>query len=287
MNVAQLQRLTDHILYLPANNEFDRPILGAIYGKDRTLLMDAGNSPAHASLLLDQIAMLDLPQPELLALTHWHWDHVFGMNHINLPAIAHRETHAALSQLVGLEWTDQALDKRVQEGSEIEFCATYIKKEYEPGIRNQIQITLPHILFDTKVEVDLGGITCVIEHVGGDHAADSSVIYVKEEKTLFLGDCLGSEIYCKERNYVPENFLALLDKIERYDVEWYIESHWKPLSRQQFQSEMAEMREIALLTLNTKGDREAIIHQFAEKYARELTKDDLTVIDYFITGLLK
>lgn len=287
MNLSELQRLTKHIHYLPANNEVDRPILGVISGNEKTLLMDAGNSPAHASLLLDQVASLDIPTPAFLALTHWHWDHVFGMDRINLPTIAHRETHSALSRLIGLEWTDEALDQRVKEGTEIEFCATYIKKEYESGLRNQIQVKLPHILFDTLVEVDLGGITCVIEHVGGDHASDSSVVYVKEEKILFLGDCLGSEIYCEERNYVPENFLALLEKIDRYDAEWYIESHWKPLSRQQFQNEMAEMREVAQLTLSTKGNREAIIRGFTEKFSREVTKDDCTVIDYFITGLLK
>jgi glyoxylase-like metal-dependent hydrolase (beta-lactamase superfamily II) len=42
--------------------------------------------------------------------------------------------------------------------------------------------------FEDEVQIDLGGITCIIKHVGGDHADDSVVIYIKEEKILFLGD---------------------------------------------------------------------------------------------------
>ena len=33
--------------------------------------------------------------------------------------------------LVSYEWTDEALDARVKEGTEIAFCADCIKKEFE------------------------------------------------------------------------------------------------------------------------------------------------------------
>ena len=36
------------------------------------------------------------------------------------------------------------------------------------------------------MELDLGEVTCVLKHVGGDHAHDSVVMYIKEEKILFL-----------------------------------------------------------------------------------------------------
>lgn len=35
-----------------------------------------------------------------------------------------------MSKLVSYEWTDEALDTRVKEGIEIEFCADCIKKEF-------------------------------------------------------------------------------------------------------------------------------------------------------------
>ena len=36
-----------------------------------------------------------------------------------------------MQTIVSYEWTDEALDARVKEGTEIEFCADCIKKEFE------------------------------------------------------------------------------------------------------------------------------------------------------------
>jgi len=37
---------------------------------------------------------------------------------------------ASLIAQVGLDWSDAAIDARVREGTEIEFCATYMKKDF-------------------------------------------------------------------------------------------------------------------------------------------------------------
>ena len=66
------------------------------------------------------------------------------------------------------------------------FCAKAIKEEYQD--HRDIQVVLPNVTFDRRMEIDLGGVTCVVQHVGGDHAADSVIVYVKGEKILFLGD---------------------------------------------------------------------------------------------------
>ena len=43
-------------------------------------------------------------------------------------SIAHSETKKEMRTLVSYEWTDEALDARVKEGTEIAFCADCIKK---------------------------------------------------------------------------------------------------------------------------------------------------------------
>ncbi len=58
-------------------------------------------------------------------------------------------------------------------------------------------MVLPDVTFDQRIEIDLGEVTCVVQHVGGDHAADSVIVYVKEEKILFLGDCIFPKIYAE------------------------------------------------------------------------------------------
>ncbi len=65
------------------------------------------------------------------------------------------------------------------------FVRIALKKEFEEKARN-IKIILPTLTFQDQIELDLGGVTCVLKHVGGDHAHDSVVIYVKEEKDIIF-----------------------------------------------------------------------------------------------------
>src|SRR5690606_41603367 len=74
-----LQKLSDRLYYLPPYQKTDRPILGAVVGDKHTLLIDSGNSANHAKLFKDQLASHQI-YGDLLALTHWHWDHVFGLS---------------------------------------------------------------------------------------------------------------------------------------------------------------------------------------------------------------
>ena len=100
-----------------------------VVGRRRTLVVDAGASPAHAEALLQEIARAGLDAPTLLAITHWHWDHVFGMATLNLLSLAHTETRRMLTTMAQWDWSDEALDRRVEEGVEIAFCRDMMKKE--------------------------------------------------------------------------------------------------------------------------------------------------------------
>ena len=53
----------------------------------------------------------------------------------------------------------------------------------------------------------------MLKHVGGDHAHDSVVMYIKEEKILFLGDCIYADIFLKW-NYTTKRTFALIDELE-------------------------------------------------------------------------
>ena len=93
---------------------------------------------------------------------------IFGLSVLrNALTISHAETKKEMQTIVSYEWTDEALDARVKEGTEIEFCADCIKKEFEEKARN-INIIPPALTFQDRMELDLGEVTCVLKHVGGD-----------------------------------------------------------------------------------------------------------------------
>ncbi|QKG85015.1 MBL fold metallo-hydrolase [Kroppenstedtia pulmonis] len=101
--------ITDRILYLSPHTETDRPILAAIRGKHRTLMIDTGNSPAHADLFINKLRQQSHPLPHMAVLTHWHWDHTFGCHQIDVPILAHEETKRSMEKIIPLSWTDEAL----------------------------------------------------------------------------------------------------------------------------------------------------------------------------------
>ncbi|MFP3339793.1 hypothetical protein R0J91_17575, partial [Micrococcus sp. SIMBA_131] len=88
------------------------------------------------------------------------------------------------------------------------------------------------------LEIDLGGVTCVLQHVGGDHAADSVVVYIKEEKILFLGDCFYPDIFSSKTNYTVKTTNRLLDVLEGFEAEWVILSHGEAIQIEAFRKEV-------------------------------------------------
>lgn len=179
--------------------------------------MDSGNSPAHAAQFREELTRHGVRQPDLLVLTHWHWDHTFGMSEWGLPSIAHYETAAVLRKLTGLIWSDETLEQLIQEGLANDHTVKDLKNEY--GAERFIRVIEPDVRFTDRLIVDLGGTTCEIEHVGGDHSCDSCILYVKEDKALFLGDALGPAIYGGPRHYTSKSFLRLMDWVYQYEAE--------------------------------------------------------------------
>ncbi|WP_163100656.1 MBL fold metallo-hydrolase [Peribacillus alkalitolerans] len=277
-----LERISDKFWFQTPVSETDRPILGVVVGDKQTLMIDAGNSEAHAKYFLEELSERNIPIPNLVAITHWHWDHIFGLSALKMPSISSIHTKIEMEKMIPYLWTDEALDDRVKDGIEIEFCSTAIKKEF--GNNRDIQISLPTITFKNRLEIDLGGVTCILQHVGGDHSYDSVVVYVKEEKILFLADSIYPDIYNEKRNYTIKNTLSLLTLLETFDANTYILSHWKPISKEEFEVEAHLLRTVAKITETFQGDFIQMKEAFETYVERPLTEDEIETLEYFANG---
>ena len=281
-----IEKIGERFWYMTPVSETDRPILGMVVGENKTLMIDAGNSENHAKYFLSELEKENIANPDIVLLTHWHWDHIFGLSALtNALSISSKQTKSEMKKLVHLSWLDEDIDFRVNEGTEIEFCASAIKKEF-PDERN-IKVVLPDIVFENQLEIDRGGLTCVIQQVGGRQALDSAVVYIKEEKILFLSDCIYSDIYSVDRSYNIDETLKLLDIIETFDAESYILSHWKPITKDEFKQEVTMLRAIATCTKVAKGDKEKIVEEYKKMIGQELSEDEVEVINEFVNGYNK
>ena len=279
----EFKQLSPHVYYLTADHTTDRPLLGAVVGKPHTLVVDAGNSPAHAQILLDHLRTIDAT-PSFVMLTHWHWDHVFGTNGYDAPLLAHVDTQRVVREMASLDWSDAALDQRVTDGIEIEFCRDMIKAELPD--RSDLVLRAPDIGFTDRLDLDLGGVTVNIVHVGGDHASDSTIVVVPDDKVVFLGDAIYPDLYQGPPNYTSAKTFPLLARLLMHPADIYLPAHHdEPLSHHEF-LELTTLLHIVGETVDAVGDdRPATVANVETSLGRRLTDDELETIDEFLAGL--
>ena len=283
MNDHTLHQIAPHSYWLTPDSTTDRPVLGVVAGARGALIVDVGASPAHAGVLLRAIEWRDIA-PRFAVLTHWHWDHVFGTAALDLPTLAHRETARIVAQMARMDWSDAALDERVAAGIEIAFCRDMMRAELPD--RSTLAIRPPEITYDTGVELGLGGVTCRIIHVGGDHAHDSSVVYVPEDGIVFLGDAIYDDIYHGPRRLTTAALFPLLERLLALGAAHYLPGHHdQPMTRAEFEAEAALLRAIGRTVDQLGDDRDAILAALPAATGAPLDDDHAEIADAFLAGL--
>lgn len=277
----ELKKLSDRIYYMPCDSKTDRPVIGLICGDKYSLVVDSGNSPAHAHKFLECAGKLDIPPLKYLAITHWHWDHIFGIEYMKLTTLCHEKTQEKLSELQQVSWDDTSLEKRVEKGEEITFCSEMMKLEMPD--RSDLKIGNADITFKDKFESDLGGISCIIENVGGCHSEDSSVIYVPDEKVMFLGDCLSEDFYSGDWSYDKDALTAMINKIQKYDADIYVMSHCNPQSREEVWAFLDKLMNIGELAQDDTESHK-VVDRFIIKNKRLPEMDEVYYINTFVNG---
>ncbi|MBO4807618.1 MAG: MBL fold metallo-hydrolase [Lachnospiraceae bacterium] len=216
----ELKKLTEHIWYMPFEEERDRPNLGYVKGNNWSLAIDAGHSEAHTREFYALLEEENLPLPTVTVLTHWHWDHTFGMHAVNGLCIANDKTNKYLT-----EWKE-----KIEKNGPDVFLAINdsVRKEYEGN--REVIVKLADIVYSGEMVLDLGGVEVKILQSEAPHTNDSTLVYIKEDGVLFLGDSTCSEypMGSKDKNLSEK----LRDTIKSINPEICVEGHWTPVDTQ-------------------------------------------------------
>ncbi|AZM48879.1 MBL fold metallo-hydrolase [Streptomyces sp. WAC 06738] len=232
--VPGLVRITDRVWWWPHHPDPDRVQagVGVIAGDDGCLLVDAGHSPALARRIAGALGGAGLPKARALVYTHHHWDHVWGAQEWAVPVTAHELTAEALRAEAEKPWSEayvragMARDPRL-----VPSYTARLRAMAEDGW-DSLRIVPPAETFTGRHEIRLGGVTAELRHVGGGHAADSTVVGVPSEGVLFVGDCYYPPPYhLREEGAGPD--LALARELVGGEYEWYVESHEAPRRRKE------------------------------------------------------
>ncbi|UCC17802.1 MAG: MBL fold metallo-hydrolase [Dehalococcoidales bacterium] len=222
----ELKKISDRIYYLPAEERTDRPILGYIRGDNYSLAVDAGNSSDHIEKLYRELRDLGPRLPDFTVITHWHWDHSFGMHSVSGTTLASHPTNEKLAEVQQWEWTDEAMKKRLQSGEEIDFCDQCIRLEYPD--RSKIKVVTAEIEFNGSITFDLGGVSCEIREFTSPHSIDSVLIYVPKERIVFIGDAESGDYYQNNGEYDRAKLTEMIIVLEKIDVDTIMPGHDGP-----------------------------------------------------------
>lgn len=224
-----LNQISPHVYILPFDSHRDRPNLGYIHGEKFSILVDAGNSKAHLVTMLEAIDAAGLPKPEIALITHWHWDHTFGMHAFPGTTMTHAKTNEILNALTKWEWTPKAMDERLKTGEECEFCDTHIKIEYDNI--TDIKVVRADVEFDGNLTLNLGSVTVEVTPITNPHSEDGAVVFVQEDKVLFAGDADTGDFYKLNGGYDADKFYDYIKIVDEIPYEIYIHGHLAPMTR--------------------------------------------------------
>ena len=230
-------KITDHVYWMPPGPP-DRPSLCAVVGERRTLMLDAGSSAAHTRAFVEALVSASGTRPSAVVYTHSDWDHVLGGAEVSGIVIAHALTAEGLIELARRDWSDEGLDRRVADGLSSAQHVADVKAEM-PAPR-AVEVAPADIIFCDGIKIDLGGVTVAVRHIGGDHSADSCVIYVEPDGILFMGDCTSAS---PEGVMTSESVSKLREVVLGSAAEHYIEGHHGSVSsRRDMESLFEKMR---------------------------------------------
>ncbi|MEA5119373.1 MAG: MBL fold metallo-hydrolase [Propionicimonas sp.] len=170
--------------------------VGLVVGTESALVVDTGSSPHQGEQIrqaAEQVAGVPLGA---VAVTHWHWDHFFGLAAFaDLPSYGHE----TLAERLG---SPDLLAEAAGQGVD----ATELRAPNRP--------------FSLARVIDLGGRRVELVHFGRGHTEGDVVAIVPDANTIVAGDLLeqsgppsfGPDCHLKDWPSAVDGILGLVDE---------------------------------------------------------------------------
>jgi glyoxylase-like metal-dependent hydrolase (beta-lactamase superfamily II) len=188
-----------------------------------SVLVDAGNSPAHATEVQQAIAAAGLPAPTTLVDTHHHWDHTWGASAWeNVEVIAHSAAVDLLEAEAKRPWSHQYLRDQVADNPRLgpSFRARALAVPSWDGF----EVVVPDRTFEDTLTLPTG---VQLRHVGGNHAPDSLVVLDPESGVMLLGDCFYPPPFHLRTESDGMDF-GMVKRLLAERHAWYVDAHSPP-----------------------------------------------------------
>lgn len=233
-----LYTISDKIYYTKHRYTYLEPSIGYIKGSRYSIMIDTGNSKDQIENFLKDLEEANLPIPTYAILTHYHWDHSFGAYYINIPLITTDKTKEYLEEMNGWNWDENSVNTRVLQRIENRYSATVMGKIY-PNYEG-IKIKIPNITKQGDFSLNLGDTIVYFYRSDNSHSDDSLLVYVKEEKILFIGDSHIKDYRTKPMSFDKEKLRKYIDQIKEIDFKIAIPGHGNVIPKEDLIANLEE-----------------------------------------------
>lgn len=174
------------------------------------VVIDALGSPALATQLLLEIGRVTAAPVTHVIVTHYHADHVYGLQTFKATG-ARIMAHVAAKKYLGSELAQQRL-----EASRLTLA---------PWIDTDTRLIPADEWLDGSTTLEIGGVRMEIHPAGPSHTPEDMVVFVPRDEVLLAGDL----VFRRRIPFVGQadsgNWIKSLDKLLEFDAKVIVPGH--------------------------------------------------------------
>jgi len=256
--LMQIKKIDAHVFYVQGASEMGSSAnqnfisnAGFIVTPAGVVVVDALGSPELARKLLVEIRKITPKPIHTVVLTHYHADHIYGLQ-VFKEANARIVAHVAAREYLFSDTAKLRLEVS--------------RQELWPWIDEKTRLVPADMWLTGSHTFTVGGIAFDIRPVGPSHTAEDLVVYLPQKKILFAGDLVF-------RNRIPyvgqadsRHWIEALQNLLAFDTQWVIPGHG-PISNDP-KGDMTLTRDYLIYLRESMGRAASEMEPFESAYAK-------------------
>ncbi|MCR8916018.1 MBL fold metallo-hydrolase [Marinobacter panjinensis] len=188
---------------------------GFVITEKGVVVFDALGTPSLGAAMVDKIREItELPITQVV-ISHYHADHVYGLQAFRELTEAEVIAQEASSVYVNSSDAGQRLEQR--------------RKALSPWVDDNTRLVAPDVTFQEEMVLESGSYRFRIVHAGPAHSPDDSLMMVEPAGVLFSGDIIQNDRvpYLASSEVDTGNWMNAIDKVRELNPRILIPGHGK------------------------------------------------------------
>jgi glyoxylase-like metal-dependent hydrolase (beta-lactamase superfamily II) len=208
-----LLEVADGVWVLPDRDRTPHvPNVGIVVGSRSTLVIESGIGIANGERVLAIARELGGGRPLFVTASHFHPEHGYGVQ--------------AFAGAATIIYSEAQRDELIEKQDFYVRKFSGLSPRLERALRG-VHYVPPDIVYPDSAELDLGGVTARLEHVGPAHTRGDQTVYLAEQRILWTGDLVEERFFAimPDGDTDALRWIVTLERLERLDPAVVVPGH--------------------------------------------------------------